>query len=114
MPKRHGEQLKEGVAAVSHNQREFYKQALEAIGMVAPSRTRILNKLNTVVAHSDDVQLRTLTEATREAYMRATHSPALAIQEMNGCKREACRLIEYCRKQLDTTLTEKMNEVLAR
>ncbi|MCL4759750.1 MAG: hypothetical protein KJZ96_15555 [Rhodocyclaceae bacterium] len=82
-------------------ERDLYKLAIEAVGMCAPTSTRIRNMLNKVLSCSEDIRLRTLAETLLQQHGLATHSPAIPIKEMSRCRETATEMVAHCRKQLD-------------
>tara|TARA_R110002049_G_scaffold83938_12_gene213709 strand:- start:1080 stop:1379 length:300 start_codon:yes stop_codon:yes gene_type:complete len=82
-------------------ERKLHKEAIEAIGMIAPTAAPMRNKLNRVMAHSDDPKLRDLVAKLLDAHRFASHTPATPIAEQSRCKGLASELRAYCRSVLE-------------
>lgn len=82
-------------------ERDLYELAIEAVGVCAPTSTRIRNMLNKVQSSSEDARLRALAETLLHQHRFATHSPAIPLKEMSRCRDTATDLIAHCRRQLD-------------
>lgn len=69
--------------------------------MCAPTATPIRNKLNRVLARSEDPKLREIIEVLLRQHQFASHTPAIPISGMSRCRDTAAELLGYCRSQLE-------------
>lgn len=75
--------------------KNWYKLALEAVGMCG-RRAAIHNRLNAIVAHSDDPKLRQLVvDAMRAFDATSTNPQVLSMRDMRGVPTQ--ELEAYCR-----------------
>lgn len=75
---------------------KWHRETIEALGMMA-KRPRIVNKLNAVVAHSDDPELRKLAEKLiGEILAASSNTEAMAPKEMKNGVPTAKKATEYC------------------
>ena len=75
---------------------KWHLKTIEALGMLA-SKSRIVNKLNAVSAHSDDPQLRALAEnLIDEIRSASTNTEAMPPKQMKNGVPTAEKAIKYC------------------
>ena len=77
--------------------KNWYREALEAIGMRG-RRATIHNRLNAVIAHSDDAKLRSLASTTLVAFAKSSTNPDhTSIADMQAVP--SAKLEIYCRER---------------
>ncbi len=75
---------------------KWHRETIEALGMMT-KRSRIVNKLNGVVARSDDPELRKLAERLiGEILAAGTNTEGMAPKEMKIGVPTAKKALEYC------------------
>lgn len=75
---------------------KWHREMIEALGMMA-KKSRIVNKLNAVVAHSDDPELRKLAEKLiGEIRATSSNTEASAPKEMRIGVPTAKKTLDYC------------------
>ncbi|RTL03938.1 MAG: hypothetical protein EKK65_02700 [Lysobacterales bacterium] len=75
---------------------KWHRETIEAIGMMA-KKSRIVNKLNAVVAHSDDPELRMLAEKLINEILAAnSNTEAIAPKQLKNSVPTAQKALEYC------------------
>ncbi len=75
---------------------KWHRETIEALGMMA-KKPRIVNKLNAVVAHSDDPELRKLAEKLiKEILAASSNTEAIAPGQMINGVPTAKKAIAYC------------------
>ena len=76
---------------------KWHRETIEALGMMA-SLDRVVNKLNAVLAHSDDPKLRRMAETLIQELRRSTTSPKVApAREQKIAVPTASVVLQYCR-----------------
>lgn len=75
---------------------KWHRETIEALGMMA-KKPRIVNKLNSVVAHSDDPKLRILAEKLiGEILAASSNTEAMAPKKMVNGVPTANEALQYC------------------
>ncbi|WP_139326374.1 hypothetical protein [Azonexus hydrophilus] len=78
------------------SRKNWYRETIEALGMMAP-RARIVNKLNTVAAQSDDHELRKLAEQLISEIMAAeSNTTSIAPKNMKNGVPSGRKALKYC------------------
>lgn len=76
---------------------KWHREMIEALGMMA-KKSRIVNKLNAVVAHSDDPELRKLAEKLiKEILDTSSNTETIAPKQMSNGVPTAKNALEYCK-----------------
>jgi hypothetical protein len=75
---------------------KWHRETIEALGMMS-KKPSIVNKLNAVVAHSDDPELRKLAEKLiKEILATSSNTESCAPKEMSNGVPTASKALEYC------------------